>query len=71
MDQAATSSIIDTHDEKVLIAVSALGDMRGTGLAVDNDMGPGPSSSSAYWDRGTHSRGGSSSVRNAIVVVRV
>ncbi|KAG8951818.1 hypothetical protein FRC04_005510 [Tulasnella sp. 424] len=56
MDQAATSSIIDTHDEKVLIAVSALGDMRGTGLAVDNDMVPGPSSSSAYWDRGTHSR---------------
>ncbi|KAG8927181.1 hypothetical protein FRC00_002233 [Tulasnella sp. 408] len=34
MDQAATSTIIDTHDEKVLIAVSALGDMRGTGLAA-------------------------------------
>lgn len=58
MDQAATSTIIDTHDEKVLIAVSALGDMRGTGLAVDNDMVAGPSSSSAYWDRGNHSRGG-------------
>ncbi|KAG8914621.1 hypothetical protein FRC01_003990 [Tulasnella sp. 417] len=56
MDQAATSTIIDTHDEKVLIAVSALGDMRGTGLAVDNDMVAGPSSASPYWDRGNHSR---------------
>ncbi|KAG9017114.1 hypothetical protein FRB90_001718 [Tulasnella sp. 427] len=51
-----TSTIIDTHDEKVLIAVSALGDMRGTGLAVDNEMVAGPSASSAYWDRAARSR---------------
>ncbi|KAG8907667.1 hypothetical protein FRB99_002745 [Tulasnella sp. 403] len=41
------SAIIDAEDEKVLIAVSALGDMRGTGLVGGSEPGP---SSARYWD---------------------
>jgi len=48
--QATQSLTIDTQDEDVLIAVRALGDMRGTGLVGHTPR----SASSSYWETNTN-----------------